>query len=231
MKLQHTLLAAALSLGLAAAQAALVEGQDYTVLDKPLAQQQNGKIEVAEFFGYFCIHCYHLEPEMEKHSRKWASDTYLRPIHVVWQPEHQQLARIAAAVNSSNLRHQANMPVFNAIFEQRINLTDPAAFKQWAGAQSSFDGKKLLAAYESFGNEAQAKQMADLTEQMQIENTPTIIVGGKYKMKFTGGDWNASMNKVDEMIAKVRQERGMKAAAPQAAARSKGAALAKAANK
>ncbi|MGF6148148.1 Thiol:disulfide interchange protein DsbA precursor [Kingella potus] len=231
MKLKHTLLAAALTFGFASAQAALVEGEDYTVLDKPLAPLQNDKIEVAEFFGYFCIHCFHLEPEMEKHSKKWASDTYLRPIHVVWQPEHMQLARIAAAVGSSNMRHQANMPVFRAIFEQNINLADPAAFKQWAGSQSGFDGKKLLAAYESFGNEAQAKQMADLTEQMKIENTPTVIVGGKYRMKFTSRDWNVSMNKVDEMIAKVRQERGMKEPAPRAAVRSKGVAAARAANK
>ena len=111
------------------------------------------------------------------------------------------------------------------------NLADSATFKKWAAAQTSFDGAKLIAAYDSFGNQAQAKQMADLTEQMQIENTPTIIVGGKYMMRFSGGDWNVSMNKVDEMIAKVRQERGMKAPAAKAAIGNTGAAIAKAANK
>ena len=35
---------------------------------------------------------------------------------------------------------------------------------------------------------------------MNIEGTPTIIVGGKYMMRFSSGDWNVSMNKVDEMI-------------------------------
>ena len=88
MKTKHTLLAGVLALAFAAsAQAELVEGKDYTVLNKPLPQLQSGKIEVTEFFGYFCVHCYHLEPVMQKHSKKWASDTYLRPLHVVWQPE------------------------------------------------------------------------------------------------------------------------------------------------
>lgn len=231
MKLQHTLLAAALSLGLAAAHAEIKEGTDYAVLAKPLPQQQKDKIEVAEFFGYFCVHCFHLEPVLQKHSKKWSSDTYIRSIHVVWQPEMEGMARIAAAVNSSGMKYQANLPVFKAIYEQRLNLSDPATFKQWAAAQTSFDGAKLAAAYDSFGNQAQAKQMAELTEQMGINGTPTFIVGGKYRVIFTGTDWDVSMKKVEEIIDKVRQERGMKAPAPQAAARSKGAALAKAANK
>ena len=168
---------------------------------------------------------------MQKHSKKWASDTYLRPLHVVWQPEMMGLARVAAAVNSSNMKYQANLPIFRAFYEEKINLADSATFKKWAAAQTSFDGAKLIAAYDSFGNQAQAKQMADLTVEMNIEGTPTIIVGGKYMMRFAGNDWNVSMNKVDEMIAKVRQERGMKAPAAKAAIGNTGAAIAKAANK
>ena len=232
MKTKHTLLAGVLALAFAAsAQAELVEGKDYTVLSKPLPQLQSGKIEVTEFVGYFCVHCYHLEPVMQKHSKKWASDTYLRPLHVVWQPEMIGLARVAAAVNSSNMKYQANLPIFRAFYEEKINLADSATFKKWAAAQTSFDGAKLIAAYDSFGNQAQAKQMADLTVEMNIEGTPTIIVGGKYMMRFSSGDWNVSMNKVDEMIAKVRQERGMKAPAAKAAIGNTGAAIAKAANK
>ena len=216
MKTKHTLLAGVLALAFAAsAQAELVEGKDYTVLSKPLPQLQSGKIEVTEFFGYFCVHCYHLEPVMQKHSKKWASDTYLRPLHVVWQPEMIGLARVAAG----------------AFYEEKINLADSATFKKWAAAQTSFDGAKLIAAYDSFGNQAQAKQMADLTVEMNIEGTPTVIVGGKYMMRFAGNDWNVSMNKVDEMIVKVRQERGMKAPAAKAAIGNTGAAIAKAANK
>ena len=232
MKTKHTLLAGVLALASAASpQAARDEGNDSPVHNNPLPQLQSDKIEVTEFFGYFCIHCYHLEPVMQKHSKKWASDTYLRPLHVVWQPEMMGLARVAAAVNSSNMKYQANLPIFRAFYEEKINLADSATFKKWAAAQTSFDGAKLIAAYDSFGNQAQAKQMADLTVEMNIEGTPTIIVGGKYMMRFSGGDWNVSMNKVDEMIAKVRQERGMKAPAAKAAIGNTGAAIAKAANK
>lgn len=230
MKLKHTLLAALISGFAAYGQAALVEGEDYVVLSNPLPQLEKDKIEVAEFFGYSCVHCYKLEPVLQKHSKAWSKDTYLRPIHVVWQPEMMGLARISAAVNSSGLKYQANMPIFTAVYEQKIPLNDPAVFRKWADKQTTFDSKKLLAAYDSFANPTQAEQMGKLTEQFNIDGTPTIIVGGKYKMSFKGDNWDASMAKVEEMAAKVRQERGMPAASSDPGLRSKGAAIAKSAN-
>lgn len=232
MKLKSVLLATAVAFGFAAqAQAALVEGQDYTVLPKPIQQIQADKVEVLEFFGYFCVHCYHLDPVLLKHAKTFPSDTYLRTEHVVWQPEMLGLARVAAAVNQSGLKYQANGAVFKAVYEQKINLADPATFKQWAEGQKSFDGKKLIAAYDSFSNQAQAKKMEELTNTYQISSTPVVIVGGKYQVTFTG-DWNAGMKTIDGLVEKVRSERGMKAPAAKAAStlKSKGAAVAKAAN-
>lgn len=234
MKLKNILPAAAAVFVLAANAHAATEGTDYTVLPKPIPQLQADKIEVLEFFGYFCVHCYHLDPVLLKHAKTFPADTYLRTEHVVWQPEMLGLARVAAAVNSSGLKYQANPEVFKAVYEQKINLADTATFKQWAESQKSFDSKKLIAAYDSFGNPAQAKKMEELTNTYQISGTPTVIVGGKYQVKFTG-DWNAGMKTIDELTAKVRSERGMKAPAAKKAAspalKSKGASIAKSANK
>ncbi len=230
MKISKILAASLALLAALPSQAALVEGQDYIVLAKPMAQQNPDKIEVAEFFGYFCVHCYNLNPILMKRERAWPSDTYLRPVHVVWSPDMMGLARVAAAVNSSGLKHQADQAVFDAVYQKKINLADTDTFKKWAEAQTSFDGKKLIAAYDGFSNQSQAKSMADLTAQQNIQGTPTFIIGGKYQMRFSG-TWEQNMDKVDEMVAKIRQERGMKAPAPKARARSLGASVAKAANR
>lgn len=218
--------AVTLALLLAGFAQAATEGTDYRVLTKPIPQEQAGKVEVLEFFGYFCVHCYHLDPVLLKHSRSFAQDTYLRTEHVVWQPEMLGLARVAAAVNSSGLKYQANPAVYKAVYEQKIDLGDAAVFKQWAEAQKGFDGKKLIAAYQSATNLAQAKRMQNLTETYRIENTPTVIVGGKYAVIFNG-DYQHGMKTIDELVAKVRNERGMKKTA---SLKSKGASLAKTAN-
>ena len=229
MKLKTALAGIALSALLPVSAQAAVEGKDYTVLPKPIPQQQADKIEVLEFFGYFCVHCYHLDPVLLNHSKTFAKDTYLRTEHVVWQPEMLGLARVAAAVDDSSLKRQANSAIFQAVYEQKINLADSATFKQWAQAQKSFDGKKLIAAYDSPASLNRAKKMEELTVAYRIGSTPTVIVGGKYKVKF-GNDWNAGMKTIDELVEKVRGESKTRAEDGKSAPKSKGASFARSAN-
>ena len=229
MKLKTVLAALALSALLPASAQAAVEGTDYTVLPKPIPQQQADKIEVLEFFGYFCVHCYHLDPVLLNHSKSFAKDTYLRTEHVVWQPEMLGLARVAAAVDASGLKYQANPAVFRAVYEQKINLADSSTFKQWARAQKGFDGNKLITAYDSPASLKQAKKMEELTVAYRIGSTPTVIVGGKYQVKF-GDDWNAGMKIIDELVAKVRSEGKPRATDGKSAPKSKGASFARSAN-
>ncbi len=141
MKLKH-LLPLLLSAVLSAQAYALTEGEDYLVLDKPIPQKQSGKIEVLEFFGYFCVHCHHFDPLLLKLGKALPSDAYLRTEHVVWQPEMLGLARMAAAVKLSGLKYQANPAVFKAVYEQKIRLENRSVAEKWALSQKGFDGKK-----------------------------------------------------------------------------------------
>lgn len=228
MLLQKMMAAAVLAVGLVGgAQAALVDGQDYKTLPEAIPQLQQDKVEVLEFFGYFCIHCKNLEPSLSAHIKQFPSDTYFRSVHVVWRPEHLGLARVAAAVNASGTKYQANPAIFKAVMDEGIDLSNPDTFKQWASQQTSFDSKKVLAAYNGFQNQVEAKDMAELTTKYQIQGTPTIIVGGKYQLQ------SQDMAKLDELIAKVRTERGMPAAQakPVVKVKATGARLATQANK
>ncbi|ARB03533.1 thiol:disulfide interchange protein DsbA/DsbL [Neisseria lactamica] len=204
MKLKH-LLPLLLSAVLSAQAYALTEGEDYIVLDKPVPQQQSGKIEVLEFFGYFCVHCHHFAPLLLKLGKALPSDAYLRTEHVVWRPEMLGLARMAAAVNLSGLKYQANPAVFKAVYEQKVHLEDRAVAGKWALSQKGFDGKKLMRAYDS-PEAAAALKMQKLTEQYGINSTPTVIVGGKYRVIFNNG-FDGGIDTIKELLAKVRAER------------------------
>lgn len=182
----------------------LVEGQNYTVLANPIPPQQAGKVEVLEFFGYFCPHCQHLEPILTEHVKSFKDDTYLRAEHVVWNPEMKPLARLAAAVNMSGEKAKADGAIFNAFITQKVQLTDEAVLKQWLSEQTAFDGKKVLAAYESPESKTRAEKMEEFTNTYQITGTPEVIVGGKYQVKFT--NWQAGMKTIDLLIDKVREE-------------------------
>ena len=139
-----------------------------------------------------------------------AKDVSLRTEHVVWMPEMLGLAKVAAAVNLSGLKYQANPVIFKAVYEQKINLANTNVFRSWVGKQTGFDSKKLLQAYNSPAAALAAAKMQQLTETYRIENTPTVIVGGKYKVNFNSTDWKAGMKTIDELIVKVRREQSSK---------------------
>ena len=195
-----------------AAPVALVEGLNYTTLSTPIPQQQAGKVEVLEFFGYFCPHCAHLEPVLSKHVKTFKDDTYLRTEHVVWGDEMKPLARLAAAVDMAvaDTKDIANSHIFDAMVNQKVKLQDHETLKKWLAEQTAFDGKKVLAAYESPESQTRADKMAELTNTYKIDGTPTVIVGGKYKVNFNGTDWKAGMKTIDELIIKVRREQSSK---------------------
>lgn len=216
-------------LGAHAAHAAIQEGQDYTVLPQPIPQLQADKIEVLEFFSYTCIHCARIDPLLLQQSKRFADDTYLRTVHVVWDPAMLGFARIAAAVNASGSKHEANPAIFKAVFEENVNLGSPETFKEWAAKQTAFDAGKLLAAYNGADNAAAAKKMQDLTAQFKVESTPMLVVGGKYAVQLR--DYAQGVQTVVALVDKVRAERNMKPAALRPLPKSIGAAAAFQANR
>lgn len=186
------------------AAAGLVEGSNYTVLPTPIPQKQAGKVEVLEFFGYFCPHCAHLEPVLSEHTKTFKDDTYLRTEHVVWSDDMKPLARLTAALDMTGEKAKANSYIFDALVNQKIELYKPEVLKKWLSEQTAFDGKKVLAAYESPQSTALAEKMAELTNTYNISGTPTVIVGGKYQVEFA--DWQSGMKTIDLLIDKVRKE-------------------------
>lgn len=226
MKFAKKLAAAALAVGLSTPLLAATEGVDYEVLPAQIPQAQQGKVEVLEFFGYFCPHCRRLDPIIQKHTKAMPSDTYYRTVHVVWDPAHVGLARLLVAVNETNMKAKANGPIFTALIDQGIDLTDVKTAKEWLSSQTGFDGKKVAAALDSFNNQNEAKKMGDLTMAYKIDGTPTVIVGGKYRVIFNNGFENG-MKTIDDLVQKVRDEKKMPTPAPKAPAKSKGAKLVK----
>ena len=222
--MKKTLIAVLLACAIVPAHA-LTEGVDYEKMPVEVEPVQEDKIEVTEFFAYWCPHCADLEPVISKHVRTFASDTVLRKEHIIWDEGRDfNFARLYAAAKQSGLEHQVTPAVFEAVVRQRINLGQTDTLSKWANAQTRFDGKKLISAFESFGSQTQAKQMGELTAKYGIDGTPTVVVGGKYRVLFKNG-YESGMKTIDELVQKVRQERGMKQPAPKVAVKSINASL------
>ena len=61
-----------------------------------------------------------------------------------------------------------------------------------------------LSGNESPESQTRADKMAELTNTYKIDGTPTVIVGGKYKVEFA--DWESGMKTIDLLADRVREE-------------------------
>lgn len=154
-------------------------GKDYATLAKPVAPAVAGKVEVIEFFGYWCPHCNHLEPKLQAWIKTLPATVAFRRIPVSWQAGHQPLQKLYFALEQMGVPEAVHAKVFAGIHADRkpaATDADVIALGQAAGA----DKDKLVAAMASFGVANKIRQAQTVTPSYQIEGVPTLVVDGKY---------------------------------------------------
>ena len=66
----------------AASPAAPKEGADYLILPEAQPTDSGGKVEVTEFFAYYCPHCHAFEPQLAAWVKKQGDNIVFRRVHV-----------------------------------------------------------------------------------------------------------------------------------------------------
>lgn len=202
------LAAAAAAPGLAPgafAQGAPVEGRDYARLAQPLAMPATGKVEVVEFFGYWCPHCNSFEPTLEAWSRKLPADVAFRRVPVAFSAPQEPYANIYFTLEAMGLLDQMHRKVFAAIHVQRQRLdkdNEIVAFMKANGV----DGAKFTETYKSFTVASKFKQARQLADAYRIDSVPTLGIHGRYftSPSLAGGAEQA-LKVTDQLIQRARK--------------------------
>lgn len=187
-------------------------GKDYSLLD-PAQPTSNTKIEVLEFFFYECSHCFHLHPFLMQWEKTLPKDVDLRYVPTIFRSSTEPLARTFYALESIGQIKQVDDAIYQAIHVQEAALFDLASISALV-AKNGVDRTKFTTAYNSFGVENKINQAKQMIRSYKIQGTPTLIVAGKYVI--TQQQPKDVPRILNDVIAKVRQERGMgaKPAAP-----------------
>jgi thiol:disulfide interchange protein DsbA len=176
----------------------------YQVVNPPMPGDTPGKIEVVEFFAYTCPHCAAMQPMVEKWAKTAPSDVVLKQIPVAFNASMkplQQLYYTLEALNRPDLHDQ----VFNAIHVEHKRLFDKKAMGDWVAAQG-VDRAKFDALFDSFSMQTQTERAGQLTQQANIDGTPSFLVGGKYLTSpvMAGNSYQGALDEVDKLIPMVR---------------------------
>ena len=179
--LRTGLAAAGLALSpLAGAQGAgPVEGRDFVRLGQPIPMPAGSKIEVVEFFGYWCPHCNSFEPALEAWVKTLPADVAFRRVPVAFSAAHEPYQRMFYALEAMGQLDAVHRKIFAAIHvgKQRLDKeSDILAFVTANGV----DGAKFTDAFKSFGVQTKLRQARQLSDAYKIDGVPTLGVHGRF---------------------------------------------------
>ena len=199
--------AALLATGQAQAQAQPVESKDFVLVQPPVPVAVPGKIEVIEFFGYWCPHCKELESALEAWAKKLPATVNFRRIPVAWQAAHVPYQKLYFALEALGLAEAMNAKVFNAVQVQRQRLDNDAGIAAFAAA-NGIDRAKLQDAMNSFSVSSKIRIANQVYEAYHLDGVPALIVNGRYRTspELARGDERA-LAVVDALILKAKAGR------------------------
>ena len=192
---------------LAAQAAEPVEGKDYTRLAQALPPGVPGKIEVHEFFGYWCPHCRTLEPRLAAWARGLPADVAFRRVPVAWQAQHEAYQRLYYALESLGLGEAIHQKVFEALHVQGLRFDNDSGVAVFAAA-NGIDKARLQDAMKGFAVSNKARAATELYRSHALRGVPALGVHGRYVTtpEMAGGD-EPMLRVVDALIAKARAQR------------------------
>lgn len=180
---RQLLLAAPAAAGLLAtharAQGEPVEGRDYVRLEKPIAMPGDAKVEVVEFFGYWCPHCNAFEPTLEPWSKRLPPAVAFRRVPVAFSGAHEPYQRLYFALEALGAVEAMHRKVFAAVHLQKMRFDKEADILAFVAA-NGVDGAKFSDAYKSFSVQTKLRQARQLADAYKIDGVPTLGIQGRF---------------------------------------------------
>lgn len=207
--LRHLLLLTGLVYG------ALAAADDYQQVATPIPQQADaGKVVVQQFLWHQCIHCYHLEPDVQAWLDNDKPDFVdFERVPVAWSDRH--LAQGAFYTLAKAMHKQGKLTLadldtindglFDLHFVQKKPLVPDNAlpiFKPYGIT----DVDQLTALLDSQPARDERRRAHELTTGYQIAGVPVFVVNGKYLVSFSTLEGEPSADKLFAAINRLAEQ-------------------------
>jgi protein dithiol oxidoreductase (disulfide-forming) len=191
--------------------------KDVVQLKNPQIVENDGKIEVIEFFAYGCIHCAHLEPKLEEWIKRQPADVKVKRVPVEYASKGVESIPIFYTLEAMGLQEKLHQKLFDAIHTENLVAGNPAALNKWLEKQG-VDPAKYEEVKRSFSVVGKINRAKKIATDYEIVSTPTLVVNGRYAVQQPGGPNSAErmFANIDRLIAEARASQKPAAAPPKA---------------
>jgi thiol:disulfide interchange protein DsbA len=197
--------------GVASAQGLVsryVAGEHYRAAEEPVAQPDDGKIHVVEFFLYSCPHCEDLEPDVEEWRESLADDVEFARVPVLFGAGGQAYARLYYAAEKLGVLEDVHGKIFSAIHDDGRRLLSEADMRAFMEDQG-VDGERFVEAFESDEVSAKVRQAGETMRGYRVTATPSLGVAGQaYVSGRTAGSNDRMFDVADFLIRQQRHKNG-----------------------
>jgi len=203
----------------AGAAEAFQEGKNYFLIQP--AQRTSvppGKVEVTEVFSYGCPACNQFQPFADDLKKRLPANAVLTYLPASFIPTEQwpMFQRAYLAAQSMGIADKTHRAMFSAIWTSgelavvnpktnRLRTPPPSiedAAKFYARA-AGVKAEDFLATAKSFSVELNMKRADEWIKAAHVDQTPTIVVNGKYRLTVSSaGGVNQMFELVDQLVAK-----------------------------
>jgi thiol:disulfide interchange protein DsbA len=174
------------------------EGEQYFLVQPPQPTSvAAGKVEVLEVFSYACPACNLFNPTINKLKTSLPANVQWRFLPASWHAEEdwKVFQRAYFAAQSLGIAERTHDKIFDAIWKtHELAIIDPATnqiknplpsladvAKYYEGLANLKPGEFLTAAH-SFSVDAKMREADAQIRQYQVDETPSVIVNGKYRL-------------------------------------------------
>jgi len=168
-----------LAIGAAASPAAPVAGAEYVVLIEPQPAEQGKKVEVIEFFAYYCPHCNVLEPSLAAWVKKQGDNIAFKRVHVSRGPSVLPQQMLFFTLETMGLLEKFHQKVFDAMHVDRISLRTDETVMAWV-ARNGIDKARFTEIYNGVEVAAKVRRTDAMMGNYRVDYWPMLFVDGKY---------------------------------------------------
>jgi thiol:disulfide interchange protein DsbA len=204
--------------GAGASPAAPKEGAEYKALPTPQPTDTGRKVEVIEFFAYWCPHCHTFDPTLSAWVKKQGDNIVFKRVHVPYNERTAPQQKLYYSLESLGLADAFQPKVLAALHGGGQGFTRDEEVFAWV-ANNGVDRQKFIDAYRSFGVAGKVRRAAALMESYKVEYWPLIVVDGRWQASpsLTGeankdltteaAQQQATTQVLDFLVAKAKAEK------------------------
>ncbi|MES2932232.1 MAG: thiol:disulfide interchange protein DsbA/DsbL [Pseudomonadota bacterium] len=154
-------------------------GVEYLTLESRQNTESGKKIEVIEFFGYFCPHCNVFDPSLTEWVKKQGDNIVFKRIHIAFGESMVPQQRLYFALEAMGKTEEMHKKIFAAIHNERQSLNKEEAIIDFVVKQG-IDKQKFVDTYNSFAVQTKARRATQMQSTYKIDGVPTIVIDGQY---------------------------------------------------